>query len=99
MANNYLEQLVAEWYEYHGYFIRQNVLVGKRPKGGYEGELDIVAFHPESKHLAHIEPTMDAHSWAKREERFEKSLRLVENTYLNSLRVWKFQIILSKYAY
>lgn len=75
MANNYLEQLVAEWYEYQGYFIRQNVLVGKRPKGGYEGELDIVAFHPESKHLVHIEPTMDAHSWAKREERFEKKFK------------------------
>jgi len=75
MANNYLEQLVAEWYEYQGYFIRQNVLVGKRAKGGYEGELDIVAFHPESKHLVHIEPTMDAHSWAKREERFEKKFK------------------------
>ncbi len=72
---NYLEQLVAEWYEYQGYFIRQNVLVGKRAKGGYEGELDIVAFHPESKHLVHIEATMDAHSWAKREERFEKKFK------------------------
>ncbi|ODS30071.1 MAG: hypothetical protein SCARUB_04824 [Candidatus Scalindua rubra] len=72
MASNYLEQLVAEWYEYQGYFILRNVMVGKLPKGGYEGELDIVAFHPETKHLIHIEPTHDAHSWAKREERFEK---------------------------
>ncbi len=72
MATNYLEQLVAEWYEYQGYFIRRNVRVGKLPKGGYEGELDIVAFHPEKKHLVHIEPTHDASSWAKREERFEK---------------------------
>ena len=71
MATNYLEQLVAEWYEYQGYFIRRNVRVGKLPKGGYEGELDIVAFHPEKKHLVHIEPTHDAHTWAKREERFE----------------------------
>ncbi|VAW75196.1 hypothetical protein MNBD_GAMMA15-1977 [hydrothermal vent metagenome] len=72
MASNYLEQLVAEWYEYQGYFIRRNVMVGKLPKGGYEGELDIVAFHPEKKHLLHIEPTHDAHSWAKREQRFKK---------------------------
>ncbi len=72
MASNYLEQLVAEWYEYRGYFIRRNVKVGKLPKGGYEGELDIVAFHPEKKRLLHIEPTHDAHSWAKREERFKK---------------------------
>jgi len=76
VASNYLEQLVAEWYEYQGYFIRRNVLVGKRAKGGYEGELDIVAFHPETKHLVHIEPTMDAHSWAKREERFEKKFKV-----------------------
>jgi hypothetical protein len=46
MASNYLEQLLAEWYEFQGYFIRQNVWVGKRPQGGYECELDIVAFHP-----------------------------------------------------
>ena len=72
MASNYLEQLVAEWYEYQGYFLRRNIMVGKLPKGGYECELDIVAFHPETKHLVHIEPTHDAHSWAKREARFEK---------------------------
>jgi len=72
MSSNYLEQLVAEWYEYQGYFIRRNVKVGKRPKGGYEGELDIVAFHPRKKHLLHIEPTHDAHSWERREQRFEK---------------------------
>ena len=75
MASNYLEQLVAEWYEYQGYFIRRNVMVGKLPKGGYECELDIVAFHPKTKHLVHIEPTQDAHTWAKREQRFEKKFK------------------------
>ena len=45
MPFNYLEQLVAEWYDYKGYFLRRNVLVGKRAQGGYESELDIVAFH------------------------------------------------------
>ena len=76
MASNYLEQLVAEWYEYQGYFIRRNIMVGKLPRGGYECELDIVAFHPETKHLVHIEPTHDADSWAKREARFEKKFRV-----------------------
>ena len=46
MAANYLEQLVAEWLEYQGYFVRRNVLVGKRAAGGYECELDVVAFNP-----------------------------------------------------
>jgi hypothetical protein len=72
MASNYLEQLIAEWYEYKGYFVRRNVRVGKRAKGGYECELDIVAFHPERKHLVHIEPSMDASSWAEREKRYQK---------------------------
>ena len=63
---------MAEWYEYQGYFIRRNVWVGKRPKGGYECELDIVAFHPGKKHLVQIEPSMDAASWAERERRYKK---------------------------
>jgi len=72
MAHNHLEQLVAEWYEYRGYFVRRNVFVEKRKKGGYACELDIVAFNPEQKHLVHIEPSMDAYSWKTRERRFAK---------------------------
>ena len=76
MAGNYLEQLVAEWYEYQGYFVRQNVLVGKRDKGGYAGELDVIAFSPTQNHLVHVEPSMDADSWARREERYLKKFQL-----------------------
>jgi hypothetical protein len=72
LAANYLEQLLAEWYEYRGYFLRRNVLVGKRKKGGYECELDIVGFHPRERHLLHVEPSMDAMSWEQREQRFRK---------------------------
>jgi hypothetical protein len=67
---NHLEQLVAEWYEYRGYFVRRNVRVGKRAKGGYDGELDVVAFHPENKDFVHIETSMDAWTWNKRQEKF-----------------------------
>ncbi len=72
---NYLEQLVSEWYECQGYFVRKNILVGKRDAGGYEGELDVVAFHPGEFRLVHIEPSMDALSWAKREKRYEKKFK------------------------
>ena len=72
MANNFLEQLVAEWYEYRGYFVRRNVPVGRSAKGGYEAELDLVALNPETRHLAHLEPSMDAESWETRERRFRK---------------------------
>ena len=69
---NHLEQLVSEWYEYNGYFVRRNVLVGKRAKGGYDCELDVVAFNTQTKHLVHLEPSLDADSWERREERFAK---------------------------
>ena len=69
---NHLEQLVAEWHEYRGYFVRRNIHVGKRIGGGYECELDVVAFHPGLKHLVHVEPSMDAHSWQMREQRYVK---------------------------
>lgn len=72
---NHLEQLAAEWYEYQGYFVRRNVLVGKLSSGGWECELDVVAFHPAKMHLVHIEPTMDTHSWSKRESRYLKKFQ------------------------
>lgn len=72
MANNFLEQLVTEWYEYRGYFVRRNVRVGQQQRGGFEAELDLVAFHPRTRHLVHVEPSMDAESWEKRERRFRK---------------------------
>jgi hypothetical protein len=67
---NFLEQLVAEWYEYQGYFVRRNVNVAKRAKGGYDAELDVVAFNPKTRHLVLVETSMDARSWAAREEKF-----------------------------
>lgn len=67
---NFLEQLVAEWYEFRGYFVRRNVRVGPRAKGGHESELDVVAFHPGRIHLVHVEPSMDADGWEKREKRY-----------------------------
>ena len=65
---NHLEQLIAEWFEFRGYFVRRNVKVGKLPHGGHEGELDIVAYHPIDNHLIQIEPSSDAHTWVKRNE-------------------------------
>jgi len=72
MSTNFLEELAAEWYEYQGYFIRCNVLVGKRSAGGHECELDVVAFHPQTRHLVHVEASMDATSWEEREKRYKR---------------------------
>jgi len=72
MQTNFLEELVAEWLEYKGYIVKRNERVGPRPEGGHEGELDVVAFNPKSKHLIHYETSTDADSWAGREKRFAK---------------------------
>ena len=72
MSGNHLEELAAEWYEIQGYFVRRNVQVGPRPKGGYECELDIIAFHPVERRLVHLEASSDADNWTKREQRFKK---------------------------
>jgi len=72
MASNHLEELVAQWYEWQGYFVRRNIHVGKLSSGGYACELDVVAFNPRREHLIHIETSLDASSWAEREARYKK---------------------------
>lgn len=67
---NHLEQLTSEWLEHCGYYVRQSVLIGKREKGGFEGELDIVALNPLTRHLLHVECSLDADPWHRREVRF-----------------------------
>ncbi len=69
---NHLENIIRQYYEWQGYIVRGNVRGGRLPKGGWAGELDIVADHPQTNHLLHLEPSLDADSWAKREERFKK---------------------------
>lgn len=73
---NFLEELASEWYEWQGYFVRRNVLVGPRSRGGWEGELDVVGFHPERQHLVHVECSMDAASWEARDARFSRKFSL-----------------------
>jgi hypothetical protein len=67
---NFLEQLSAEWYGYQGYFVRTNVKVNKRAKGGWDNELDVLAFWAQNGELVHIESTWDAEPWPKRKARF-----------------------------
>jgi hypothetical protein len=58
---NHLEQLIRQYYEWQGYIVRGNVKVGRLAHGGWEGELDIVAFEPNENRVVHLEPSIDAH--------------------------------------
>lgn len=69
---NHLEELIYQYYEWQNYIVRRNIKVGRLAHGGYEGELDIVAYNPKTKHLIHIEPSIDGDSWKVRESRFRK---------------------------
>lgn len=86
---NFLEQLTAEYYSHMGYFVRTNVKYGLRKKGGYKGEMDVVAFHPESLTLLHIETSMDADSWEKRKSKFQKKFSTAREYYY---KLFKFEI-------
>lgn len=82
---NHLEQLVSEWLQYRGYFVRTSVQVGPRPNGGFEGELDVVGVHLGQQRLIHVECSLDALSMAQREERFalkfERGRRFIQKVF------------------
>ena len=82
---NFLERLVAEWYEYNRYLVKTNHKYNLRPiklKGGYEGEFDVLAFHPTKKELIHIEASTDANSNKERTEYVQKKFRAKDEEYL-----------------
>ena len=83
---NFLESLAAEWFEYSGYFVRTNVRTRKRKKGGYDCELDVLAYMPSTKELIHVETSGDSASWANREKRFRsKKFVFKRNEYAKLL--------------
>jgi len=82
---NFLESLVAEWYEYSGYFVRSNPRTRKRPKGGWGVELDVLAYSPSDQRLIHIETSGDANSWQERKERFLKKKFILSREEYESL--------------
>lgn len=85
---NHLEQLVSEWLEFKGYFVRRNVKVGKLPHGGHECKLDVVAYHPIDNHLMQIEPSIDSHTWVKREQRFRKKVEAGRKYIISEILPW-----------
>ena len=67
---NFLEQIASEWYAFQGFFVRTNVKANKRSNGGWNNELDVLAYDPGRKELLHIETSSDALNWAERRTRF-----------------------------
>lgn len=85
---SHLENLIAEYYDWQGYLIKRNIKVGKLCHGGWEMELDVLAYNPHSKHLIHIEPSIDAHSWETRETRFSKKFTAAKKYIFSEIFTW-----------
>ncbi|MCP4551324.1 MAG: hypothetical protein GY834_04645 [Bacteroidetes bacterium] len=85
---SHLENLIAEYYDWKGYLVKRNIKVGKLSHGGWEMELDVIAFDPHTGHLIHLEPSIDAHSWATREERFTKKFNSARKYILSEVFAW-----------
>lgn len=77
----FLEQLVAEWYAFQGFFVRTNIKFGKRKKGGYEGEINVAAYNPKDKRIIHFEISTDADSWQNRKRKFQKKFQSAARHY------------------
>jgi hypothetical protein len=63
------------------YFVRSNTRVRKLKKGGFGGEIDVLAYSPSEQRLVHIEASSDGDSWEKRKERFLKKFDLSQEEY------------------
>jgi len=72
---NFLEQLTAEWYAFQGFFVSTNIHFGKRDRGGWDGEMDVVVIDPKTKTLTHVETSSDANSWDERVEYMQKKFK------------------------
>ena len=85
---SHLEDLIAEYYDWQGYLVKKNIKVGRLSHGGWEMELDVVALDPHTGCLVHIEPSIDAHAWRVREERFTKKFRAGRTYILKEVFTW-----------
>lgn len=73
---NHLEALTAEWLDFNGYFTRSAIKVGRREEGGWNGELDVIAYHPLTRHFVHVECSTDADTWELRERKFARKFAI-----------------------
>ncbi len=85
---SHLETLIGEYLDWQGFLVRRNVKVGRLGHGGWEMELDIIGYHPQSGILVQYEPSLDADSWPKRETRYQKKFEAGRKYILQDIFPW-----------
>jgi hypothetical protein len=84
----HLESLIVEYLDWQGYLVRSNTKVGRLKHGGWEMELDVIGYNPHTKDLVHYEPSVDAHSWETREERYAKKFQSARKLIFTEIFSW-----------
>jgi len=79
---NFLERLAAEWYAYNGFFVRTNIKFARGRRGGYGGEMDVIAYEPSSHKLVHVETSTDSNTLSRRKEEFSRKFSTARREYL-----------------
>ena len=85
---SHLETLIAEYLELQGYLIKRNTKMGKLGHGGWSMELDVVGYHPGQNVIKHYEPSVDAHKWAVREQRYQRKFEDGRRYILQDMFPW-----------
>ncbi len=85
---SHLETLIAEYLDWQSYIVKRNTKVGRLGHGGWEMELDIIGYHPESGSVVHYEPSIDALSWEKRETRYKKKFEAGRKYIFSAIFPW-----------
>lgn len=85
---SHLESLIAEYLEWQGFLIKRNMKVGRRQRGGWEMELDVVGLNPKTQTIVHYEPSIDADTWGVRETRYEKKFQLARKYMFTEIFHW-----------
>ncbi|MBI2314153.1 MAG: hypothetical protein HYU77_16810 [Betaproteobacteria bacterium] len=85
---NHLETLIAQYYDWKGWVVRKNVKVGRRERGGYAGELDVVVYDPATGKVIHYEPSTDATTWEKRAAKYERKFKMGREYIYKEVLPW-----------
>src|SRR5438552_18294670 len=85
---NHLESLIAQYHEWKRCIVRRNVKVGRRAKGGFAGELDVVVYDPSSNKVIHYEPSTDAKRWDQRADKYKRKFEMGQKFISTEVFPW-----------
>jgi len=85
---SHLESLIADYLEWQGFLVKRNMKVGRRDRGGWEMELDVVGLNPKTQTIVHYEPSIDADTWAVRETRCQKKFERARQYMFTEVFHW-----------